>query len=167
MKRAGVVGAMLLLGLAAAAPARAQEPEDSAAAAADTSLAVRRLDYQSARVVPGAAAVVEYFVPEVGYVYAHAWKKGLAPTAVTLAGAWLFLSGLGAGWDCGPTREQACGSAGVPVAGAVMLIAGRVWGIAGALSAAKSYNRRLRTRLRLEAAARGGRVQVGLVVPAP
>ncbi len=69
--------------------------------------------------------------------------------------------------DCGPTREQACGSAGVPVAGAVLLIAGRVWGIAGALSAAKSYNRRLRTRLRLDAAGRGGRVQVGLVVPAP
>ncbi len=106
MKTGWTLGAMLLLGLAAAAPARAQEPEDSAAAAADTSLAVRRLDYQSARVVPGAAAGVEYFVPEVGYVYAHAWKKGLAPTAVTLAGAWLFLPAWARGWTADPRASR-------------------------------------------------------------
>jgi len=86
------------------------------------------------------AGIVEYVIPTAGYAYADAWKDGLLPGAVRVSGTvallWVMADALtGEPGDDEPPDE--CRT--LCVYGIVATTVGYVWGVTGAVRAAKRW----------------------------
>jgi predicted acyltransferase len=86
------------------------------------------------------AGILEYVVPTAGYAYADAWKEGLLPGAVRVSGTvallWVMTDALtGEPGDGEPPDE--CRT--MCVYGIVATTVGYVWGVTGAVRAAKRW----------------------------
>ncbi len=86
------------------------------------------------------AGVLEYVVPTAGYAYADAWTEGLLPGAVRVSGTvallWVMADALtGEPGDDEPPDE--CGA--LCVYGLAATVVGYVWGVTGAVRAAKRW----------------------------
>ncbi|MHB1192241.1 MAG: hypothetical protein ACYC6F_04265 [Longimicrobiales bacterium] len=86
------------------------------------------------------AGVLEYVVPTVGYAYADAWTEGLLPGAVRTSGTvallWVMADALtGEPGDDEPPDE--CRT--LCVYGIAATAVGYVWGVTGAVGAAKRW----------------------------
>jgi hypothetical protein len=121
----------------------------SSAQAQDTLSAAGKLvrEYESQKKNPVLAGVFEYAFPFAGYAYAGNWRGGLWPAALYMGGFALATPCLFA--DLEPCSEGAQQTA---IAGLVLILASRVWGITGAAHTANDYNRALRQRLQIEPA---------------
>ena len=87
-----------------------------------------------------AAGVLEYVVPTAGYAYADAWTQGLLPGAVRVSGLtallWVMADALtGEPGDDEPPDE--CRT--MCVYGIAATTVGYVWGVTGAVKAAKRW----------------------------
>lgn len=87
-----------------------------------------------------AAGALEYVIPTAGYAYADAWKEGLLPGAVRVSGTvallWVMTDALtGEPGDDEPPDE--CRT--MCVYGIAATAVGYVWGITGAVRAAKRW----------------------------
>ncbi len=131
-------------GVVLGAPRRAS-PWGAACAAALLALAwgVPGLEAQESgppRKSAWTAGILEYVVPTAGYAYADAWKQGLLPGAVRVSGTvallWVMTDALtGEPGDDEPPDE--CGA--LCVYGLVATGVGYVWGVTGAVQAARRW----------------------------
>lgn len=143
--------ALLLALVAVAVPLSASGQQD----------VVEEADAGSAR-SPVAAAVVELYVPLLGYHYAGDWKRGIPPAVLWTAG----VAGLAYASKCVPgDRREGCSrtrEAAGELGWAAAAIS-RLWGAVGAFRTAREHNRNRPDSGRFDVrAGSGGGLDVGV-----